>query len=39
MHCQFTENVYFCTPFPREKGGEKKPTVLSHHAGITQLVE
>ena len=39
MHCQFKKNIYFCTPFPRERDGEKKPTVLSHRAGITQLVE
>ena len=23
MHCQFRENIYFCTPFRKEKGGEK----------------
>ncbi len=39
MHCQLEKSFYFCTPFQREKGGEKKPTVLSHYAGITQLVE
>ena len=39
MHCQLEKSFYFCTPFREEKGGEKKPTVLSHHAGITQLVE
>ena len=40
MHCQFGENIYFCTPFREEKGGEQDAkTVLSHVAGITQLVE
>ena len=38
-HCQLEKSFYFCTPFPRERDGEKKPTVLLHHAGITQLVE
>lgn len=38
-HCQFKKSIYFCTPFQSERDGEKKPTVLSHVAGITQLVE
>ena len=29
----------FAHLFRAKRDGEKKPTVLSHHAGITQLVE
>ena len=38
-YCQFRKKLYFCTPFQTRGEVKKKQIVLSHHAGITQLVE